>query len=145
MEGKGAWLVARYEIDMHEALSEGPSSLAISNALTESVVLHARQLCEIFLSLSKKGDNIKLADLIPEGEQSQRIKELITELRGIYGNNEKQESPCWVFNKMLLHPTTERIDRYNYEPALNQVRPVFKKIIAEIEFIKGAFERNLRS
>jgi hypothetical protein len=144
MEGKGAWLVASYEVDMHETLSERPSALAQHNALTESIVLHARQLCEMFLSLSNKDDNVKLADLISEGEQSAEFKKLVAELRGIYGNSRKVGSPSWVFNKMLLHPTAVRIDSYDYGPALNQVRPVLKKIIAEIESKKGSFERRLR-
>jgi hypothetical protein len=128
MEGKGAWEVARYEIDMHETLSDRPSSLAMRNAVTESVVLHARQLCEMFLSLSNKDDNVKLADLISDREQSEQLRELIAELRGIYGDGRKKESPRWVFNKMLLHPTKIRTDGYDYGSALNSVRPVLKKL-----------------
>jgi hypothetical protein len=146
MKGKGAWEVARYEIDMHETLYEGrPSSQALQNALTESIVLHARQLCEMFLSLGNQDDNVRLVDLISEKEQSQQFKALITELRVIYGDGKKGGSPRWVFNKMLLHPTKIRTDGYNYGPALNQVRPVLKKIITEIESRKGTFERRSRS
>jgi hypothetical protein len=144
MTGKGAWLVTSYEIDMHETLFEGPSPRAIENAHTESIVLHARQLCEIFLSRSNESDNIKLVDLIPEGEQSDRLKQLIAELDEEYGHRRTKGSPCWVFNKMLLHPTTERTDRYSYGVALNRIRPILKSIIAEIESKRGPFSRKLR-
>ena len=143
MTGKGAWLVASYEIDMLETLFEGPSPRASQNAYTESMVLHARQLCEIFLCRSNERDNIKLADLIPEGEQSERLKKLIVELGREYGNSKTEGSPCWVFNKMLLHQTTERTDRYDYGPALGRVSPILKIIIAEIESKRGCFSRNL--
>lgn len=144
MPGKGAWEVTRYEFNMHESLLEGPpfSPHVMRNAVTESVVLHARQLCEIFLCRSSEGDNINLAHLVPATEQSARLKELITELERKYGSRRQQQSPCWVFNKMLMHPTDVRTDGYNYEPALNAVRPVLKDIVAEIESITGRqFER----
>lgn len=144
-EGKGAWRVASYEIDMHETLFEGPSHCASRNAHTESIVLHARQLCEIFLSRSTEADNVKLADLVPVDEQSARLKELIAQLDREYGNRRTVESPCWVFNKMLLHPTKERLDGYDYESALTRVRPVLKGIIAEIESRRGLFVRRLRA
>lgn len=145
MPGKGAWRVASYEIDMHENLLAGPSLATVSNALTESTVLHARQLCEIFLSCSRETDNIKLAHLVPESEQSERLQQLIHELDRAYGKVREEESARWVFNKMLLHPTTERSDSYNYERALNSVRPILKQIIAEIESIRGQrFDRRLR-
>jgi hypothetical protein len=145
MTGKGAWLVASYEIDMHETLFEAPSPRASQNAHTESIVLHARQLCEIFLSRSAEADNIKLADLVPKDDQSERLKKLIAELRAEYGDSRTEGSPCWVFNKMLMHPTTQRTDRYDYESALNRVRPILKTIIAEIEYKKGPFSRGLRA
>ena len=111
MKGKGAWLVASYEVHMLEELLKGRHSRdVIRNATAESIVLHSRQLCEIFLSRSKEGDNIKLAALIPEGDQSERLKKLIAELAHKYGSRREQGSPCWVFNKKLLHPTTERSD-----------------------------------
>jgi hypothetical protein len=145
MTGKGAWLVASYEIDMYENFDEGPSIRASQNAHTESMVLHARQLCEIFLSRSREPDNIRLADLISESDESDKLKELIVELDRNYGSGRTEGSPCWVFNKKLLHPTTERTDRYNYGPALNRVKPILKAIIAEIESKKGRFARDLRT
>jgi hypothetical protein len=145
MEGKGAHLVASYEIDMHETLSEYPSPRAILNAVTESKVLHARQLCEIFLSRSTEADNVKLEHLIPAVDQSERLKELIAQLDREYGNRKIDGSPCRVFNKMLLHPTTGRTDGYDYDSALNRVRPILKEIVAEIESRMGLFRRGLRA
>jgi hypothetical protein len=146
MNRQSAWVVVSYEVDMHETLSEGsPSPRAIQNAYTESMVLHARQLCEIFLPRSTEPDNIKLADLIPEGDQSERFKELIAGLGRRYGDRRTVGSPCWVFNKKLMHPTTERTDAYDYESALNRVKPILKAIIAEIASKRGLFSRGLRA
>jgi hypothetical protein len=89
MKGKGAWRVASYEIDMHETLFEGPSQMAISNALTESVVLHARQLCEIFLSRSTEADNVKLADLVPAGHESAAQETYSRTRNGIWQKQER--------------------------------------------------------
>ncbi len=147
MTGKGAWLVASYEIHMHESLSEErPSYGVVSKALDESRVLHARQLCEIFLSIGNYPDNVTLADLVPENDQSALLKELETKLRDKYGSMNTKDSPRWVFHKMLLHPTDERLDGFNYKPALDTVRPLLKLIVAEIESIKGGqFDRRLRA
>ncbi len=148
MTGKGAWRVASYEIHMHESLlEERPSDEFVSKVLDESRVLHARQLCEIFLSTgSNYPDNVTLADLVPESEQSALLKELERKLRNEYGTIDKENSPRWVFNKMLLHPTDERLDGFNYKPALDTVRPLLKLIVAEIESIRRQqFERRLRT
>lgn len=147
MTGKEAWLVASYEIHMHESLfEERPSDGVISKALDESRVLHARQLCEIFLSIGNQPDNIKLADLVPGSDQSDRLKELITKLKYRYESIREEKSPRRVFHKMLLHPTTERLDGFDYKPALDSVRPLLKLIVAEIESTRGnLFERRLRA
>jgi hypothetical protein len=127
MTGKGAWLVANYEIDMHEIYLKVHRLAPARTRLPRAQFLYARQLCEIFLSRSSEADNIMLADLVPQGDQSERLKNLIAELGREYGDRRTEGSPCWLFNKMLLHPTTERSDRYDYESALNRVRPVLKK------------------
>ncbi len=145
MTGKGAWLVSSYEIDMYENLLAEPSFAAVHNALTESKVLRARQLSEIFLAHNASADNIRLSHLVAEGDQSECLRGLIQKLREVYGNRAQRQSPYWVFHKMLLHPTTERTDSYDYEPALTSVEPILKEIIAEIESIRRQrFDRRLR-
>jgi len=147
MKGKEAWLVASYEIHMLEELLQGRHlRKVILNAITESIVLHARQLCEIFLSRSTEADNIKLVHLVPKIDQSERLKKLINELDKSYGSRKEEGSACWVFNKMLLHPTTERLDGYNYEPALKAVVPILEKIVHEIESARSQeFDRQIRA
>src|SRR6202034_3750696 len=108
------------------------SRWAIGNALTESRVLHARQLCDIFLSRGER-DDVKLANLVAEHMQSRTLAELLKDLREKYGNRTKVGSPCWVFNKKMFHPTVERTDMHDYSPALKIVEPILKKIVAEIE------------
>src|SRR5258708_4262451 len=100
---------------MHENLSDAAGKLVtelsvavVNNALTESRVLHVRQLCEIFLSRSTEDDNVRLVNLVSESDQSPHLKKLVAALDETYGKSRKEGSPCWVFNKMLLHPTTER-------------------------------------
>jgi len=149
MEGKGAAGVAGYEFDMLEILSDmqtliAPDSQvawAMKNARTESIVLHTRQLCELFLSLSREDDNAKLADLVEDNQQSSELKRLIEELREKYGKRDDEDSPRRIFNKMLLHPTKLRVNGYNYQPELDKLRPLLVAIMAEIESVRGKFPR----
>jgi hypothetical protein len=132
---------------MHENLSDAAGKLVtelspavVNNALTEGRVLHARQLCEIFLSRSTENDNVRLIHLVSESDQSQQLKKLVAELDEKYGNRRTEGSPCWVFNKMLIHPTTERSDGDDYQSALDAVKPILKLIVREIELKRGQFE-----
>ena len=143
---KGAWEVTKYEIKMLESLAEGASSGVLQNALTECQVLHARQLCEIFLSRGWESDGIRLSHLVAEADQTERLKQLVHELYEVYGNRQLKQSPYWAFHKMLQDPTAPRGDGYGYEPALDLVRPILRKIISEIEFIRRQeFDRQPRS
>lgn len=101
----------------------------VNNALTESRVLHARNVCDILLS-SKSGsdnDDVRLKDLLP-GFKSDHTKQL----RKAYFDGPKDERPHWIFNKMLAHPTTERYDRYDYGPALARLAPHITRLLEEI-------------
>jgi hypothetical protein len=141
---KGPRGIAAYEIDMLENLADGPSDWAKGNALTESRVLHARQLCDIFLGRGEQ-DEVRLASLLANHPQSRALRELVGELRTKYGNRNMSGSPCWVFNKKMFHPTVERTDSHDYAPALRIVEPILKKIVAEIESLTHEpFVRNPR-
>lgn len=146
MPTKDPWPVVSYEIDMLEQL-EGPTRLAgaFRNALTESRVLHARQLCEIFLGRPPvRTDDIRLDHLVHDWNNSGRLRELVDRLSEKYGHGSVPDSPCWIFNKKMAHATFERSDNYNYETALAAVCPALKEIVAEIEFVTGKkFSRGL--
>jgi hypothetical protein len=57
---------------------------------------------------------------------------LIDELESVYGKADIENSPCWVLNKMLAHPTKWRMGSYNYYPALKKVGPYVLAILREI-------------
>lgn len=132
--------VARYAVDMLENLGSTQVSLwAISNALTESRVLHARELCDIVLSKEdrkgKDNDDILLKHLVPEDKWTEELNGLVSELRTKYGGRDDVGKPCWLFNKLMFHPTTKRSKSYDYTKALAVVEPLLDKIVREIERI----------
>ena len=144
--GRNPWPIVAYEVDMLERL-EAPTRWrgAFRNAITESRVLHARQLCDIFLSRGRWSDDIVLAHLIPYWKDLPGLRKLIEGLENEYGTRKITGSPCWTFNKKMAHATFERTDSYNYEGALGAVCPTLKLIAAEIESLIGErLERGLR-
>ncbi len=147
MPGKDPWLVASYEVDMHEKLPVDPQSLdLVQNALTESRVLHARQLCEIFLDLGGDVDNVRLEHLVsdwPNRSECQHLIELRDELKRLYGRRDETDTPRWIFNKMMAHPTLERTDHYDYGKALERIAPTLRRMVDEIEAITGRTFRRL--
>lgn len=136
MPGKDPWFVASYEVDMHEKLSQDLKSIRlINNALTESRVLHARQLCEIILDIGGNQNNVRLEHLVPDWTNRadcSRLIELRENLKTLYGAREDIGSPRWVFNKMMAHPTLERTDNYDYGKSFEMIGPKLREIIAEI-------------
>jgi hypothetical protein len=150
--GKDPWLVVSYEIDMHEQLSKaGSFARLVQNAITESRVLHTRQLCDIFIpDRSNRSDDVSLGHLIPGWEASnnakcEKLKRLVQHLKQQYGDSRMVYSPCWVFNKKMAHATLERTDNYDYGPALAAVSSTLRAIVAEIESIAGKQFRRMLS
>jgi hypothetical protein len=115
-------------------------SPVLRNAVEESAVLHTRILCEIFLSPGREPDDIHLSQLFSDWHSSEfsRVREIIDKLREQYGKRRWKDSPCWIFNKMMAHPTDNRSDHYDYTPILNGLRPVIQEMIAEIERLREA-------
>jgi hypothetical protein len=98
----------------------------IQNAFTESLVLHTRNLADILLS-QRLPDDIKLNEML-QGFNSP----LIARLRELYGKWNEEKSPCWTINKMLVHSTKERADRFNYSDKLNEIVPTMIALMAEV-------------
>ncbi len=134
----GRWGVYDYEVMMYWGTSRPvriavtPGILIVKNALTESRVLHARNLCDILLSRKNSSDNddVRLKDLLP-GFRSNHTKQLNKAYHGT-DDEANEERPPWIFNKMLAHPTTQRYEGWNYESALNRIAPHITKLLDEI-------------
>jgi hypothetical protein len=141
------WKVLDYEVYMYFETRDTAKSLrgdpqdikvaTIKNALTESMVLHTRIMVEILISKDYGKDDIKLRDLLPDWCNSQDGKFLIDQLKTAYGKPNETNSPCWVFNKMLAHPTQQRADSYDYKPTLTQIESHVLNILKEIIKVKS--------
>jgi|SRR5579863_117207 len=143
-----SWDIIAYEVRMFHATYEtvlDPSELnklpkVMANAIEESAVLHTRILCDVFLNKGMDPDDIQLSTLFPAwytNSKYQKIKWLAGNLRKTYGSAQKRGSPCWVFNKMMAHPTAHRGKSYDYTIILENLEPLIQNIITEIELLRG--------
>lgn len=142
------WTIVAYEVRMlsatceivlnAEALVKLPKVMA--NALEESAVLHTRILCEVFLSRGKEPDDIALCTLFPDLKTNARygkLERLVKGLRAQYGSALAPGTPCWIFNKMMAHPTSRRGPSYDYTGLLRGLRPPIWRVIREVESLRG--------
>lgn len=141
------WIVFDYEIQMYFETrnllkhlkikdSKDVINLIIKNATVESQLLHTRIMTDILISKSsREDDDITLNFLLPEWCNSTNGKSLIEKLRNVYGKQNEKDSPCWILNKMLAHPTRWRTDRFDYGKPMRQIEPVIFEILSEIEKI----------
>lgn len=130
------WEVLDYEADMFYAMwsllrpdHQGYAilDLHIRNAVVESALLHLRQLAAILLSEGDAPDDINLSDLLP-GFQPARVDEL----KRAYGERGQANTPRWIINKMLAHPTSRRGRTYDYTRLLNQLAPLLDHVIQDV-------------
>ena len=137
MQASDPWGIIEYEVKMFAAMYKvlcNPPAFArlpyaLKNAVEESAVLHARILCEIFLSRAQhEPDNLPLSKL---------FLAMKGKLGTLYGTNKKKNTPCWAFNKMLAHATSHRGRKYDYRDILADLRPVIQEMIDEIECLRG--------
>lgn len=135
--GTDPWEIFRYEVKMLTGLkqqmnSEGFNSDGnlVSNATVESACVHTRILVDILLSKdSGKGDDIKLNQLVPGSQHYSSV----ARLRAAYGDNNTDQSPCWILNKMIAHPTLKRRASYDYTSILSRLFPLIDEVLLEIE------------
>jgi len=143
------WKVVAYEVRMFRAtyeivlnatrLEKLPKVFA--NSVEESAVLHTRILCDLFLSRHSGDDDIILRNLLPNlysDYMCNRLRRLIRGLGIKYGSASSPNSYCWVFNKMMAHPTAHRGASYDYTAILRDLQPLIEDIIAEIESLRAA-------
>jgi len=141
------WDIVAYEVRMFRAtyaimldpVAIKALSKVFANAVEESAVLHTRILCDVFLSNSGGRDDIQLTKLFSNWRHGRydKLRQRIAELRTKYGNANIEATPCWIFNKMLAHPTTHRGVSYDYTSTLRDIEPTIKAIIVEIETLRG--------
>ncbi len=113
--------------------TENAIQQALTNALVESMLIHIRILCDIFLSRMKSHpDEINLLKIIDNENISPVLKQLIGELDQTYGNSKTEGSHCWTINKRLAHASDLRGPSYDYRLLINQLYPILVKIILEI-------------
>ena len=95
------WQIIEYEIKMfygtHKKLFTKSTYVSLpyvlKNALEESAVLHTRILCEVFLGLSGKPDDVTLGNLLPGWPSDDRydsMKEIQGKLKIRYGEPNNQ-------------------------------------------------------
>lgn len=148
-ESTDPWVILGYESWMLERSIEEKERLdrsiqdkerlqVLNNALTESAVLHARVLCELFANPEGKfASDIVLSRLLPDWDWGQPkydlLNGLLSELEEKYGQYHDAKSPYWAFNKMLAHATMDRSSEHDYTAALDSVLPLLRQILAELQ------------
>ncbi len=134
------WVVFNYEADMFfdlcSLLQEGNQEYAhltesVQNAVVECALLHVRQLVDILLSRGNDADDLNLAVFLPSFESNR-----LAELRQAYGSRNLIETPCWILNKKLAHPTTHRGSSHDYTNLLNQLAPLLADIVQQVRSLR---------
>lgn len=120
------WALVSYFSSGHKELSSLSQPLRF--AAVESLVLHTRIIVDILLSRDREDDSIRLEDLLPGFSSS-----YIDDLKNSYGSSRKKDTPCWIINKRLAHPTKHRLSSTDYSPIINALAPIIKKLFNEIE------------
>lgn len=142
------WKIIAYEVRMFRATYEialnatrfGKLPKVYANAIEESAVLHTRILCDVFLSRRSGDDDIILRSLLADrytDYMANRLRRLIRDLGVKYGSAASPNSYCWIFNKMMAHPTAHRGVSYDYTEILCDLQPLIEDIIAEIESLRA--------
>jgi hypothetical protein len=165
-ERRAGWLrVIGYEVWMLGETLKMPQvvqaplviALSVQNAVTESRVLHARNLCDFCMPRTHPTD-IKPENLFDDYSNSRydTLRTLVEEVEGAYRKNDacavvlpngntESHSPQWAFNKMLAHPTQDRGLGFNYQPFIDFVVPKIKLLADEIRRLEKERGRDFPS
>jgi len=136
-----SWKVFDYEVMMFRSMrallvigNEEYDSFPchLKNAVTESALLHTRQLADILLSRGNQPDDITLQTLLPEFQSRG-----LDDLRRHYGDNRTPNAPCWIMNKLMAHATTQRGDSFDYSSVLIGVVPLIEGVLEEVQIHRG--------
>jgi hypothetical protein len=117
----------------------------LQNSVTEAAVLHARNLCEMFLWSvpSKTGkpkqprpDDITLPGLFPDWSTNSKydqIKNEVSNLNRAYGEHDDQNAHNFAFNKLVMHSTRNRGAYGIYDQAFADLEPIIRKVVGHVE------------
>ncbi len=100
---------------------------AVRNAVTESALLHARQLAEILLSTGYPTD-IKLTEIMPGFQPAG-----LAALESVYVTEKVND----ILNKYVMHPSILRTHMYDYTPTLQRLGDRIEDVVCEIERRQG--------
>jgi len=117
---------------------DSPRKLILRNAVVESALLHARNLCSIFLS-GGYTDDIKLRQLLASyrlnpAEQG-AVDAAVSRLDAAYGNGDGLTRS--IINKMAMHPSHRRSDRGVYDEVLRKLLVPIREIISVLARFSG--------
>ena len=149
-ESSGPWAALRYEFWTLERSIQEKGRLdeqsfqdedrlqVMKGALTESAVLHARRLCELFANPEGKFDSdLNLSDLLPDWDWDKSkykvLNELLSAIETAYGHYSEANSPYQTLNRIFWQATVTRPSAQDYADALDKVLPLLRRIIAEVE------------
>jgi hypothetical protein len=123
------------------------------NAISESLVLHARNLCDFCRAPWQRND-IRPTDLFVQCDTPayNSLRTLFSDVARAYRTDAHRimtvsgktelKSPKWAFDKMLAHPTRDRGTCFDYQPFLDLVVPKLKLLIDEIGRLEKAEGRD---
>jgi hypothetical protein len=142
------WVPVEWDVGMYRQLQQylfntppAFADLYIRDACVESVVLHARQLCGLFLQTERQPDDIRLVDLFSDWDTNReryvRARSLIAKLREIYGDSKTPGSMCWEFNKKLFHITNHREAYNDFKMHLRVIHEPLQDLLKEMERLRG--------
>ena len=150
--------VIRYEVWMlGETLKMTAPKGAGRNAISESLMLHARNLCD-FCSPPWQQTDIKPTDLFDDYDNAAKysaLRSLVADVAMAYKTDARRaaavdgttelKSPKWAFDKMLAHPTQFRGTGFNYQPFLDLLLPKLGLLTDEIRRLEKAQGRDFPS
>jgi hypothetical protein len=142
------WEPVEYEIGMlrtaRDMNATQPLTGDLKNIVVESLLLHTRNLCELFLpDNEKRDDDIKLTDLFDDDwETSARyveVKKQVDALRLAFGDRGNPNSLRGALNKRLAHLTRHRAEAlgYDYTPLIAPLESLIETIlVVQIENLR---------
>jgi hypothetical protein len=129
-------VILKYEFEqyfMMRWMAEHPHPQPVCNAITESAVVHARNLCNFFCSFGDPGD-IRLHDIFDTTDPV--LSKLKKELKDAYTKKiQTGIKPQDSFNRFVAHMTSERekcADRYDYGDEFSAIDPILLELREKI-------------
>ena len=145
------WHIIAYEVWMYfgtRAKMKAPTidDEVLRNATVESAIVHARILCDIFLSrATRQSGGILLTALSREWKRSnpQQYKDLRSRVKDLikaYGDHGVERSPCQIFHQKALHADEARYQSfqgYDYADQFKALDSAIRGVVDAIEAIRG--------